>query len=517
MSLIISDIALYDFWGFRLDDSFLDYINTPKDMLASVNFFQFILFIVLNIILFYLLKFIIYNKFISRHLNSITNRSYLSAAIFLFMFPLLFFPIRGGMDTATLNSGSVYFHKEIFYNHAAINPVWNLFYTITEKEKLDQEIDLDKEKNVIEIKNKLYNQQKSNVKYILNSDNPNIIIIVLESFVDTIIGTSYQDKEITPNINKYMKEGGYFSNLYSTGHFSDRGLGAILSGYPGLHNTCILHFENKTQNIPSISESLKSNNYSLLFAYGGDKNFAHIGGFLINIGFDRIIDKWDFQSNEKTNKWGYHDHVTLKRLLSESDISEQPFFNVLFTLSSHDPYDIPMKPVFKGNSREIKFYNSAFYTDSCLGSFIENAKRKEWWNNSLIVFVADHGSRIGDFPHYYNERFHIPMLWIGGALSVKDTVISKYCSQTDIPKTILNQLQIQSNEFIFSKDILDAHSKSFATYAFNEGYGYISDSTYLIYDCNINDYIEKKGINIDENIILNNALMQFLKIDFTKR
>ena len=73
---------------------------------------------------------------------------------------------------------------------------------------------------------------------------------------------------------------------------------------------------------------------------------------------------------------------------------KEPFFNVVLTLSSHEPFDVPMDPVFSGNDNMTKYKNSVYYADKALGSFLDWAKGTDWWKNTLVIMVADHGARI---------------------------------------------------------------------------------------------------------------------------
>lgn len=514
--LYIVDVELYNYWGFRLDDTFLDYLSTPKEMMANLTFWQILLLVFLIALLYVPLKKYYLKKWVLKPVNKSMNRNWYSSVLFLIVLPALMLPIRGGIDVAPLNTGSVYFHKTIFYNHAAINPVWNLLYTLTEKDKLEHSVQFFDQEKTEQIIHQIYTT-KGISNSVLKTNNPNIVILILESFGSNVINKSILNKSITPHFNKYIKEGIYFSNFYATGTLSDRGIAGILAGYPALPKTTILHYENKSQNIPSLSKNLGNNGYYSRFFYGGDIDFAHIKSFLINSKFDKIIEEKDFGVDYSHTKWGIPDHIVFDSLYTSTNQASHPFFHVLFTLSSHEPFDVPMKPVFEGKDRVSKFYNSIHYTDRCLGGFIEKAKNASWWDNSLIILVADHGNRIENITHYDKNRFHIPMLWLGGALQVADTIVSKYGSQTDIAKTLLNQININSNNYIFSKDLLNENSKSFSYYSCQDGFGYINDSCYLVYDLTNNAFIETstKADELSEDI--GKAYLQYLLNDFSKR
>lgn len=74
------------------------------------------------------------------------------------------------------------------------------------------------------------------------------------------------------------------------------------------------------------------------------------------------------------------------------------------------------------------------------------------------------------------------MIWLGGALAVRDTVIHTVGSQMDLASTLLNQLNINSGSFLFSKNILSAKPNAYAFYTFNEGFGYLTMNEFLVYN-----------------------------------
>ena len=86
--------------------------------------------------------------------------------------------------------------------------------------------------------------------------------------------------------------------------------------------------------------------------------------------------------------------------------------------------------------------NSVAFTDSCIGNFIDKLKELPVWKNTLVIFVSDHGYPYQkDVVNYEPRRYHIPMLWIGGAVK-EPVVIDKLANQTDLAATLLNQLGI---------------------------------------------------------------------------
>jgi phosphoglycerol transferase MdoB-like AlkP superfamily enzyme len=211
------------------------------------------------------------------------------------------------------------------------------------------------------------------------------------------------------------------------------------------------------------------------------------------------------------------DHKVFNRLLEETNLATQPFFNVMFSLSSHEPFEVPMETVIPGNSNKERHMNSVYYTDKSLGAFIEQAKQQPWWDNTLVVLVADHASRIDGMTYFDRDRHHIPMIWLGGALSVKDTVINKYGVHSDISVTLLNQLSVPHQGYLYGKDLLNNGSQSFAFYSCTYGAAFVSDSLYLMYDITSDSYLQDDAKASDMDRDLLKAYLQVLYADFAKK
>jgi phosphoglycerol transferase MdoB-like AlkP superfamily enzyme len=195
----------------------------------------------------------------------------------------------------------------------------------------------------------------------------------------------------------------------------------------------------------------------------------------------------------------------------------EPFVKVVLTLSSHEPFDVPMEPVFTDNDEFAKFRNSVYYVDKSLGEFLDWAKNSDWWKNTLVVLVADHYRRnYGDVLYYSEEIFRIPMLWLGGAVAKQDTVINKLGSQVDIPLTILHQLDLDG-DFPLTKDLLSEESNSFAFYVFNEGFVFITDSSKYAYDHKLGRSVLESGKNPEEAGKAGKAYLEVLYDDYMKR
>lgn len=512
-----ADLQLYTAWGYRMDATPLQYFKSPKEMGASVSSSPLLLLLTIFIIL--TVTFIwIYKKLTGPYIRIKPGKfSILNFSISIFLIAFLFVPIRGGIQKIPMNQSDVYFSEKLFADHAALNLPWNIAFSILNQNNKENPFNYFSLKKSTQIVNELYNTGPVKIPSILNTARPNIIFIIMESYTAKFVGCLGGEPGVTPNLDKIASEGLLFTNIYAAGDRSEKGQVAVLSGYPNQAITSIIKTPTKTQNLPSITQSLEAEGYHTSYTYGGELEFANIKSYLVNTGFNKLISKYDFPVSERTTSWGVHDQYAFNRFFNDIKQEQQPFFAALFTLSSHEPYDVPMAPKFKGNDETTKFKNSVAYTDSCIGVFMNRLKNDPLWQNTLVVFVADHGHPLpgydrNDLP----SKFHIPLIFAGGALKIKGA-ISTIGSQTDIVKTVLDQLNISSNKFTWSKDLLDSSARPFAFYNFNDGFGFVTPSGTVTMDNISKKIIYEKGTVDTAEVNNGKAYMQFSYQDFLNR
>jgi len=516
-AIIIGDAELYSYWGFRMDYTPMLYLKTPKEVAASVSTLTVILTF-LGIIALGIVSGLLYNRFIDKRFSLPVLIKYRVpyTLVFAILLGSLIIPVRGGFGVAPINAGTVYFSDDLFINHSAINVVWNVGNSLFHRKPTKNPYNFLNKDEALAITSELTEGNGSPEK-VLNNTRPNILFIILESFGNLFIGPLGGDSLTTPNLNRLIGEGLVFSNFYASGNRTDKALPAILNAYPAQPAVSIIKEPRKTQSMNSIVKIMNGLNYNTSFWYGGDINFANFNSFLISSGFREIVTKDNFDPSDYNSKWGVHDHVFLNTLKDSMTKIKEPFFTVALTLSSHEPFEVPMDPVFHGKDDLTKFKNSVYYADKAVGSFIEWAKTTPWWKNTLVILVADHCRRnsINDLV-YSPEIFRIPMLWLGGALEATGRRIEKLGSQVDITPTLLHQIEL-NGEFPFGKDLLLPVSRSFAFYTFNEGFAFVTDSSTVIYDHKLRDPAVKTGSDPDYAEKLGKAYLQVLFDDYLMR
>lgn len=511
---IIADAELYTYWGFRIDGTIFTYITSPENAAASTSLGR-LAFLLILILAFSALQFFAFKKIILDNFpKTISKKRTKVSLLFIPLLGLLFVILRGGITTSTMNVGRAYYCNDTFLNHSAINPLFSILYSLSH---MNQDFDskykfmeLDEAETIFT--NLMLHDSSADTVKILNTQRPNIVFVVLESFGRAVAKPLGGEKDVTPNLNKLIEEGVLFSNMYANSFRTDRGIVAVLGGYPAQPTMSILKYPSKVETLPSIPKSLFDNGYNTSFTYGGDIHFAGMSTFFLSQRVADLTKDTDFPIKDRLSKWGAPDHVALPEFEKEiMEETKEPFFKGILTLSSHEPFDVPFHK-FKD-----PYLNSVAYTDSCLGVFINNLKQSPKWKNTLVVFVPDHDMRYpANIEHYAKNRHDIFMLWAGGAVA-KPMNIDVLCNQVDIAATLLNQLGISHKEFSFSRNILNPTYIPFAFYAFPDGFGMISPEGDAIYDAGGKTVLNQSGQKTDSLLIQGKAYLQYLYHDIAKR
>lgn len=529
--IFIVDIGLYEYWGFRLDATPLFYFfSSPKDALASISIWQVLGGIVAMILyaslLYALLLWI--QKGIWKRLKLPYRRLSVSG-VMLLLTGLLFIPIRGGFTVSTMNTGKVYFSSNQRLNHAAINPAFSLMESLSKQKDFGKQYRFMEAAQADELIKNLVDPSvlDSTVMVpdtlrttLFKTERPNVIFVILESFSSRLMTTLGGESDIAVQMDSLAKEGVLFTNFYANSFRTDRGLVAILSGYPAQPTTSIMKYPRKTQNLPAIAGSLRDAGYRTKYYYGGDADFTNMRSYLMSSGFEHIISDQDFPVSERLSKWGAHDHLVFNRLLEDmkaeaadtaSAENARPFFQVLQTSSSHEPFEVPYRRL--ANDR----LNAFAYTDSCVGDFVKRFRELPQWKNTVLVLVPDH---LGAYPEHLNnlsvDRYQIPLLLIGGAVSGPRR-IDIYGSQHDIAATLLAQLSLPHQDFVFSKDMLNPASPHFAFFAVPDAFGMVTPDNQLIFNCEANAVAVDEGSTKGKNLLPGKAYLQKLYDDIAKR
>ncbi|ADV44969.1 LTA synthase family protein [Bacteroides helcogenes] len=534
--VFIVDLGLYAYWGFRLDTTPLFYFfSSPKDAVASVSFWTVLGGIAAMAVYAVLLYSIFYNVLLRKKCllrMKLPYRRLTVSGLLLLFTGLLFIPIRGGFTVSTMNVGKVYFSPDQRLNHAAINPVFSLMESLSKQKDFSKQYRFMEAAEADRIFKTLLDpevlgaqtgtpdslrQAADSLHSLFTTRRPDILFIIMESFSSKLMATLGGEPNVAVHLDSLSCEGVLFTNFYANSFRTDRGLVAILSGYPAQPTTSIMKYPRKTQSIPAIASSLRKVGYETKYYYGGDADFTNMRSYLMSSGFEDIVADRDFPAAERLSKWGVHDHLVFKRLLGDlkneaagKDV-HHPSFRVLQTSSSHEPFEVPFHRL------ENKSLNAFAYTDSCIGDFVKQFRKLPQWKNTVVVLVPDHlGAYPEDISNLTVERYQIPLLLLGGAIC-KPGRVKVYGSQHDMAATLLAQLELPHGEFTFSKDMLNPNSPHFAFFTVPDAFGMVTKDNRVIFDCQAGSVVMDEGMVKGKNLPSGKAYLQKLYDDIDKR
>ena len=220
--IFVVDMALYTFWGFKLDASIFLYLDSPKEALASVSI-GFIALRVLAMLLLVALNTWILLK-ITPSVLTATRKRWAGTGIMLLLGGVLFVVIRGGVTESTSNIGQVYFSNEQFLNHSAVNPDFSLLSSLGKSQDFASEFNFFDEGKRAELFNGLYpTTDGDSIVEVLNTKRPNVLVILMESYGARFIAPLGGIPDVAPNFNKLTEEGVFFTNCYANSFRTDRG------------------------------------------------------------------------------------------------------------------------------------------------------------------------------------------------------------------------------------------------------------------------------------------------------
>lgn len=490
--IILGDTILYRYWRYKIDSSVLPYLKSLKGVFASVsNSYIFVMSVVLlifwGLITAWLILGINLGGADEPFIASGKTEYIYSVLLSILLIGLCELVIRG-LGRRPKNPAIAFFSETLFFNHCALNPTHNFLYSFTVNDKFDGVFNYFSAEECQKEFKKLFPGNVSHQPSLLTTDRPNILFIIWESlsarFIESLGGTP----GVTPEFDRLAKEGILFSHVDASGNRTDKGIVALLSGYPAQPTTTLIRMTRKLPNLPSLPMVFKDLGYTTTILHGGDLSIFHKKEYYLTIGHDRAVTILDFPKDSPQGKWGVHDGVTMDWLYEEimrMNETGEKWFITYQTLSSHETWEVPYSRLLPQQPVE----NAFAYVDHEFGKLIDKLKESDAWKDLLIVVSGDHGCNMCE-PIERSKYPHIPMLLLGGAVR-KPEVVDTIMSQTDLAATLLGQLGLPSDQFIFSRDIFSpTNSYNFSFHSFQNGYMFRDATGFTVVDTTVNQPIE---------------------------
>jgi len=506
VSLIaVVDLGIFTEWGAKVNFRAFDTLyNSPSESMSSTGSSPNGLLITIGLALFVIglvLAYFIIDYSFKRPAEK--TRTKLTFALFLFLINFLI--LRGTLTPAPIDQSAGYFSDNQLLDLSAQNTEWNLANNIFENLRPPYNPYLfmppGQAKQIVA---ETFAVKKDTTIKVLTTDKPNVVIIQLESFTADLIESLGGEKGDAPNFETFIKNGLLFNNIYSAGDRTDKGIIAILSGFPSQAIRTIVVDTDKQRKLPSLITEFGNSGYTTSYFYGGTSTYMSFNTYMADHKNDHITDESSMKKSEIGSTWGAHDDVLFRKHVAYLSEQKKPFFSLIQTLTNHEPFVLPVPPHFRGKDVTDQFRSTAYFTDSCLNAYFHDASKYDWYKNTLFILVADHGHRLpkSTAMAYDPQKYHIPLLFFGDVIKpeYRGKQISKLGNQTDIAATLLAQLNLRHKEFEWSKDLLNPYSNEFAFFDWDNGFGYMTPEQSVSYDNSGQRMIYTRNKSADKSV-----------------
>lgn len=466
-------------WFDNFDFVFSMIFEEPKYFAISIPF------IILEILFFIFLK-KVFKKHIKseKKLNPNVVFNLVTSLVFIF---LIFVGIRGRIEKKSpIRIGTAYFSDNPFLNKLGLNPVFtfmrsyldsldetNTILTIIDGEKAEKNV-----RNYLNITSKKYNSPLARDIIPNNTlkNKPNIILIIMESMSAKKMNRHGNKNNLTPFLDSlsYSKNSIYFDNFYTSGKHTFNGVFSTLFSFPAVYRK---HPMKQIKKHNGIASNLLQKGYNTAYFTTHDSQFDNVEGFLRANDFQHIISQSDYPSKEVKTTLGVPDDYMFRYSISKINKfhkKNKPFFITFMTSSDHGPYYIPN--YFKPKSDEIK-KQIVEYADWSLNKFLNLSSNQEWYNNTIFVFIADHGSVLNTTYEIPLSYFHSPFIVYSPKHIKTNKTYKGIASQIDVFPTIMGLIKQPYINNTLGIDLIKEKRK----YAIinNDNKIGIIDSTYL--------------------------------------
>ena len=402
---------------------------------------------------------------------------------------LCVFGIRGRTGYNPIKVSQAYYCQDAFLNQLGVSPTFNLLTSYMD--------DMRKENRPIELLDD--SEALKNMQQYLNREGiegvsplarkveaadssmgkRNVVMVLMESMSARLMQSYGQEKTLTPFLDSLYNQSRSYRNFYSSGIHTNHGITATLYSFPTVLNRNAMK-GSKIPRYVGLPDVLAKNGYRNMFFMSHESQYDNMNAFFRTNGFHEIYAQEDYPAEEVVNSFGVPDAFLFKYALNkinEKAKDKQPFFSVILTISNHPPYIIP--DGFKSQTLEPED-QIVEYADRAIADFMQQAKKEPWYNNTIFVFLGDHGKIVGtpecEMPQSYNN---VPLMIYGEG--VEPQIVTELASQVDVAPTLLSMLGIGYVQNNFGVD-LNAEKREYVAFTTDKQIAARDSSFLYIYE-----------------------------------
>lgn len=462
-----ADIPYFNQFYDRFSVGAFEWMESYKIVISMIfqepKYFLFIIpFILLEIVFYILLKKIFEQENETQKINF-----FLNTFVSLIFLAIVFLGIRGRIEEKSpIRIGTAYFSNNSFLNKLGLNPSFTLIRSyLDSKDEDNRVVKFMDDKLAIEMVQKNLGITKTQYNSpiarevqpdTLLSAQPNVVLIIMESMSAAKMKRHGSTEELTPFLDSLSHNSIYFENIYTAGKHTFNGIFSTLFSFPALYRQ---HSMKTNNQYDGISTSLLKNGYSTTYFTTHDSQFDNIEGFLRSNNFQNVISQSDYPVSEVKTTLGVPDDFMFRfsiPKINELSERENPFFVTFMTTSDHSPFYVPeyFQPKAKAIESQI-----VQYADWSLQQFIQLASKEAWFNNTIFVFVADHGAAIDAKYDISLNYFHTPLIIYAPELFKANEVHQKIGSQIDVYPTVMGLIKQKYVNNTLGIDLLNEERK----------------------------------------------------------
>ncbi|MEE9364674.1 MAG: sulfatase-like hydrolase/transferase [Cellulophaga sp.] len=406
--------------------------------------------ITIPFILLTILYFIFLKRIFRGHEKSASSNTVLKILVSLTFLGIVSLGIRGRLQIKSpIRVGTAYFSNNSFLNKLGLNPVFTLIRSyLDSKDENYNSIQMIDEKKAIQITQQHLNLK--DVKYdspiareiipdTIATEKPNIVLVLMESMSAAKMKRHGNKDNLTPFLDSLSLESYYFENIYSAGKHTYNGVFSTLCSFPALYSQ---HAMKQTRKYDGISTTLLKHDYSTTYFTTHDGQYDNMEGFLKENDFEKFICQRDYPFSEIKTILGVPDDYMFRHslpILNKLSEQEKPFFVTLLTTSDHGPYFIP--EYFTPKSKKVKL-QAVEYADWSLKQFFKACEKETWFDNTIFVFLADHGSPMNAIYDIALNYHHSPLIIHAPKILKNKKVFKNIGSQIDVFPTLMGLLKL---------------------------------------------------------------------------
>ncbi len=328
----------------------------------------------------------------------------------------------------------------------------------------------------------------------------NVVIVLMEAWgAEHVDGfTRYKELNVTPYFKKMASEGLKFTNFYANGYRSIYGITSIYTGLTLPNGFEYLGSGLELSRLSYLGHIAKANGYATIAMQGSNRRsyrvdaVSHLAGFEEYYGAEDMPNVEQVDPGRKPNT-GTFDYNMFHYMHQKLNQTKKPFLAFAFSSTNHSDFHLPSKK-FERYPHDLRNYhgslNAFIYADNAIERFMEGVKKEPWFDNTIFIFTADHGSgdalcdigkslRPGDKPFPSIEHYRIPLV-IYAPKIFKPQVIQTLGSQNDIFPTLLDMLGFQQPFSVMGNSLFDATVKERFVYFYaGDQIGFIGKEGYV--------------------------------------